>query len=210
MLVNKTPIKGLLVITPDVYKDDRGYFYESFSTKKYANHGIGSDFVQDNESYSTYGTIRGLHFQRGEFAQSKLVRVIEGKILDVAVDLRQSSASFGKWYSIILDDKSKKQFFIPKGFAHGFSVLSETARFAYKCDNFYHKESESGIAYDDPALAIDWMIDAPIVSEKDKVLPRFNNLKTSDLELDWNQFRGSEDPVNNMKDQEKSNDLGSR
>lgn len=177
MKIIKTHIQGLLIIEPDIFKDHRGYFIESYSEKKFNDLGITNRFVQDNESQSTYGVIRGLHYQIGEFSQAKLVRVIKGKVLDVAVDIRKNSPTFGQWFSIELDEQHKTMFFIPKGFAHGFSVLSDIAIFSYKCDQFYNKDYEKGILFSDPQLNIDWKIksEKAIVSEKDKILPFFRD-----------------------------------
>lgn len=177
MNIIKTPIDGLLVIEPDIFQDQRGYFIESYNEKRFHEMGIVNKFVQDNESQSSYGVIRGLHYQTGAFAQAKLVRVVKGKVLDVALDLRKNSPTFGKWFGIELDGEKKNMFYIPRGFAHGFSVLSETAVFSYKCDNFYNKESERGILFSDTEIAVDWKIplNKAIVSEKDKMLPNFNN-----------------------------------
>lgn len=177
MKVINTPIQDLLIIEPDIFKDHRGYFIESYSEKKFFDLGIKNHFVQDNESQSSYGVIRGLHYQIGEYAQAKLVRVIKGKVFDVAVDLRKDSPTFGKWFGIELDEEQKTMFLIPKGFAHGFSVLSETAIFSYKCDQFYNKENERGILFSDNHLSIDWKIPTnnAIVSDKDKILPLFEN-----------------------------------
>lgn len=171
-----TPIQGLFVFEPTVFEDARGYFFESFNQKNFAEKGINTNFVQDNQSKSTYGVLRGLHYQLNPYAQAKLVRVISGEVLDVAVDIRTGSPTFGKHFSIVLSDKNKKQLYIPRGFAHGFVVLSETAEFFYKCDNFYNKESEGGIIYNDPTLNIDWQFSesALIISEKDAVLPTFD------------------------------------
>lgn len=169
----KTDIPGLLVFEPNVFEDSRGYFFESYNEKTFQKEGIDTRWVQDNQSSSTYGVIRGLHYQLPPFAQAKLVRVLKGKILDVVVDIRKGSPTFGKVFSQKLSAKNRKQLYIPAGFAHGFSVLSAKAEVLYKCDNFYNKESEGGIIYNDPALAIDWGIpeaDA-IISDKDKVLP---------------------------------------
>lgn len=162
---------------PWVFTDDRGYFFESYNQKAFTElTGYSTEFVQDNQSLSTYGTVRGLHHQTGAHAQAKLVRVIEGRVYDVAVDLRKESGTYGQWFGVELSGENNLQLFIPRGFAHGFSVLSETALFSYKCDNFYHKASEAGIRYDDPALNIDWQIpkDKMILSEKDLLLPYFN------------------------------------
>ncbi len=172
---SKTPIEGLIVITPKVFADNRGYFFESYNKRAWAEAGITADFVQDNESFSSQNTLRGLHFQKPPFAQAKLVRVLEGAVWDVAVDLRKNSPTFGQWFGVELSAENKKQFFIPRGFAHGFSVLTETAKFAYKCDNFYNKESEGAVRFDDPELAVDWKIDLSkaVLSDKDLKNPLF-------------------------------------
>jgi len=177
MKLIETPIKDLLIIEPDIFNDRRGYFIESYSEKKFNELGICNHFVQDNESLSFYGVVRGLHYQIEPYAQAKLVRVIKGKVYDIAVDLRKNSPTFGQWFGIELDEETKKMFYIPKGFAHGFSVLSDIAIFSYKCDNFYNKEAERGIIFSDPQLNIDWKIKKHkiIVSEKDKMLPLFSN-----------------------------------
>ena len=169
----KPAIEGLLVFTPRVFTDNRGYFYESYNKKIWQDAGITTEFVQDNESFSTQNTLRGLHFQKPPFAQAKLVRVLEGAVWDVAVDLRQNSPTYGKWYGVELSAENKKQFFIPRGFAHGFSVLTPTAKFAYKCDNFYSPQSEGGIQLLDEELNIDWKIPTTeaILSEKDLKYP---------------------------------------
>ncbi|MEL6866607.1 MAG: dTDP-4-dehydrorhamnose 3,5-epimerase [Bacteroidota bacterium] len=169
----ETPIAGLIVFEPKVWKDDRGYFYESYNTQTFAAAGIDAVFVQDNQSLSTKGVLRGLHYQVAPFAQAKLVRVLEGEVLDVAVDIREESPTYGQHYSIRLSAENKKQLFIPRGFAHGFVVLSETAVFSYKCDNFYAKEQEGGIRYNDPQLNIDWLLPADqlILSPKDEQHP---------------------------------------
>jgi dTDP-4-dehydrorhamnose 3,5-epimerase len=176
-----TDIPGLLVFEPKVFEDSRGYFFESYNEKIFGNEGIDTKFVQDNQSSSSYGVIRGLHYQLLPHAQTKLVRVLQGKILDIAVDIRKGSPMYGKSFAIKLSAENKKQLFIPPGFAHGFSVLSKTAVVMYKCDSFYNKESEAGIIYNDPELDIDWMIpaDKAIVSEKDTVLPSMANCKTN-------------------------------
>ena len=178
MKVEQTPIEDLLVITPDVFEDDRGYFFESYSEASFAKNGIYLKFIQDNQSFSKYGVIRGLHLQAAPYAQTKLVRVIQGEILDVAVDIRKDSKTYGQHFSIVLSSENKKQLLVPKGFAHGFSVLSETAMVSYKVDEVYNKESETGIRYDDPTLAIDWKlkISDVIVSEKDVILGTINEL----------------------------------
>ena len=180
MKVLETKLKGCYIIEPKIFKDKRGYFFESFNTKSFQEL-LKTDtiFIQDNESLSTKGVLRGLHYQTGEHAQAKLVRVVKGKVLDVAVDLRQNSKTFGKHVSIELTEDNKKQLFVPRGFAHGFIVLSESAVFSYKCDNFYNKPSEKGLRYDDPSLAIDWRLPTKefIVSEKDLVLPTLSNIE---------------------------------
>tara|TARA_R110002051_G_C8707227_1_gene495185 strand:+ start:989 stop:1534 length:546 start_codon:yes stop_codon:yes gene_type:complete len=179
MKVTETELKGCFVVEPVVFKDDRGYFFESFNAKRF-NEIIGEQiaFVQDNQSYSSYGVVRAIHYQRGDFAQAKLVRVLSGRVLDVAVDLRKNSATYGQHFSIELSAENKKQLFIPRGFGHGFSVLSDTAEFFYKCDNFYNKASEGGIIYNDPSLKIDWNIplDEIKVSEKDLELHTLENV----------------------------------
>lgn len=173
MNIETTPIQDLVIIKPVVFEDDRGYFMESFNQQSLQEAGININFVQDNQSFSKRGTLRGLHFQNPPFAQTKLVRVLQGEIMDVVVDLRKASPTFGQYHSLILSADNKKQLLIPQGFAHGFSVLSETALVLYKCDQFYNKASEGGIRFDDPALNIDWGIDlkTAIVSEKDLELP---------------------------------------
>jgi len=170
MQICKTAIEGLFILEPKISSDDRGYFFESYNKKTLSDLGINVEFVQDNQSKSNYGVIRGLHFQKGEAAQAKLVRVLSGKVLDVAVDLRSNSSTFGKHVSVELSAENNRQLFIPRGFAHGFAVLSDEAVFAYKCDNFYNKEADTGILYCDPDLAIDWKIPESkrILSEKDK------------------------------------------
>ena len=172
----KTTIDGVLIVEPKIFEDSRGYFFESYNETEFAQNGIPNKFVQDNQSKSSYGVIRGLHCQLGKHAQAKLVRVLEGKVLDVAVDIRKNSQTFGKYVAVELSADNKRQLFIPRGFLHGFSVLSKTAIFAYKCDNFYCKEAEFGIRYDDEDIGIDWKIpaDKVIISEKDR---QANNLK---------------------------------
>lgn len=180
MKIIETEIQGLFIIEPDVYGDSRGYFFESFNKKRFEEQtGINVDFVQDNESRSTYGVVRGLHFQRPPHAQAKLVRVVSGRVLDVAVDLREGSPTYGKHVAVELSGENHRQVFIPKGFAHGFSVLSEEAVFQYKCDDYYAPETEGAVAWDDPDIAIDWRIPADdmILSEKDKKNPRLSELK---------------------------------
>ncbi len=182
MKIIKTPIEGLLIVEPRVFKDNRGYFFESYNKKLYEESGIKDDFVQDNQSFSSYGVIRGLHYQLNPFAQSKLVRVLQGKIFDVAVDLRKGSKTFGMWFGVELSDENFRQLYIPRGFAHGFSVLSETAIVFYKCDNYYAPEYERGIIYNDTDLNIDWKIpiDREIISEKD-----MKNLPFRDVEMNF-------------------------
>ena len=176
-----TDIPDLLIFEPVVYTDNRGYFFESYNEQTFTKEGIPNRFVQDNQSYSTYGVIRGLHYQLDPHPQTKLVRVLQGRILDVAVDIRRSSKTFGKWVAVELSSGNKRQLLLPCGFAHGFSVLSETAEVSYKCDGLYNKESEGGIRYDDPQLGIDWQIPAgkAIVSEKDLALPLFANCRNN-------------------------------
>lgn len=167
MKVIKTEIDGLLIIEPNVFPDDRGYFFESFSAKRYSDAGINFQFVQDNISKSSKNTLRGLHYQIGRHAQGKLCQVLLGKVLDIAVDIRFGSPTFGKYFALELSEENKKQFFIPPGFAHGFSVLSDEAIFSYKCSEYYNKENERCIIYNDEELNIDWKINNPIVSQKD-------------------------------------------
>lgn len=179
MKATETHLKGCFIIEPQKFGDSRGYFFESFNSQRF-NELTGTEtlFVQDNQSYSTKGVIRGLHAQEGMSAQAKLVRVLEGEVIDVAVDARPGSPTFGQHVAIKLSAENNLQLFIPRGFLHGFSVLSETATFFYKCDNFYNKESEQGILYNDPALGIDWGIEAgaELVSDKDIILPTFNEI----------------------------------
>jgi len=181
MPFHKTEIPGLLIFEPKVFDDPRGYFFESYNENIFKEAGIDLRWVQDNQSSSAYGVIRGLHYQANPHAQVKLVRVLSGKILDVVVDIRKGSPAFGKHFSIELSAENKKQLFIPHGFAHGFSVLSEKAEVLYKCDGFYNKESEGGIHYNDPSLNIDWKIPAgkEIVSDKDLVLPVLADCKNN-------------------------------
>ena len=169
----QTPIPDLIVFEPRIHPDERGYFFESYNSRTWLEAGVDAVFVQDNQSRSVKGVLRGLHYQTGPMAQAKLVRVVEGAVLDVAVDIRPGSATFGKWYGVRLSAENKRQMFIPRGFAHGYLVLSETAEFFYKCDNYYSKAHEGGLRYDDPALGIDWQTDlrTVIVSEKDAALP---------------------------------------
>ena len=180
MTVTETRLKGCFLLEPAVFTDERGYFMESFSAARF-NEAIGREvhFVQDNQSRSSKGVVRALHYQVGEFAQAKLVRVLRGTVLDVAVDLRKDSATYGEHIAIELSAENKKQLFIPRGFAHGFVTLSETSEFFYKCDNYYDKASEGGIIFNDPTLNIDWRLPEAelLVSEKDKVLPTLENAK---------------------------------
>jgi dTDP-4-dehydrorhamnose 3,5-epimerase len=170
-----TPIPDLIVFEPKVFADERGYFFESYNQRIWSEIGVQNVFVQDNQAFSTQGVLRGLHYQTGDMAQAKLVRVTSGEVLDVAVDLREESPTYGQWYSILLSAENKRQLLVPRGFAHGYIVLSDTAEFCYKCDNFYSKEHEGGLRYDDPVLQIDWQFDLTrvLVSEKDLLLPGF-------------------------------------
>jgi dTDP-4-dehydrorhamnose 3,5-epimerase len=176
MTIEKTFIQDLVIITPRIFEDSRGYFFEAYNQAQFSDNGVNYQFIQDNQSFSKRGVIRGLHLQINPFAQAKLVRVLEGEILDVAVDLRKNSPTYGQHFSVVLSAENKKQLMVPHGFAHGFSVLSETASVLYKVDQLYHKESERGIRYDDPTLAIDWQVNPKevVVSEKDLVLPGFD------------------------------------
>jgi dTDP-4-dehydrorhamnose 3,5-epimerase len=177
MNIEQTLIQDLVIINPTVFEDSRGYFFEAYNQAKLQLDGINYQFIQDNQSFSKRGVIRGLHMQDHPFAQAKLVRVLQGEILDVAVDLRKKSPTYGQHVSVVLSAENKKQLMVPHGFAHGFSVLSETASVLYKVDQVYHKDSERGIRYDDPALGIDWKVSPEeiIVSEKDLILPDFAN-----------------------------------
>lgn len=174
MTITTTPLAGCFVLTPRVFNDERGYFFETFNERTF-NEAAGQEvhFVQDNQSYSTKGVLRGLHFQKGEHSQAKLVRVTKGKVLDVAVDMRSGSPTYGQYAVAMLSEENHCQFFVPRGFAHGFVVLSDDAIFQYKCDNYYNKQSEGGVHYADPALGIDWQLTASdlLVSDKDKELP---------------------------------------
>jgi dTDP-4-dehydrorhamnose 3,5-epimerase len=180
MTATETKLKGCFVIEPTLFNDSRGYFFEVFNKDKF-NKLLGKtiDFVQDNESFSLKGTLRGLHFQLEDYAQAKLVRVIQGRVLDVVVDIRKDSPTYAEHSSIELSEDNKTQLFIPRGFAHGFIVLSETAIFSYKCDNYYHQASERGIRHDDPFLGVDWKLpkESRIISEKDLVLPTLSNIE---------------------------------
>lgn len=176
MEIKKTDIEGVLIIEPKVWGDDRGYFFESFNARDFAEKtGLNITFVQDNESKSRYGVLRGLHFQLPPYTQSKLVRCVKGRVLDIAVDIRKGSPTYGKWVSCELTEDNHRQFFVPKGMAHGFCVHSEEAVFQYKCDDFYHPEAEGGIAWDDPDIAVQWPIPAEAISlsERDKHHPCF-------------------------------------
>ncbi|HEX8331557.1 MAG TPA: dTDP-4-dehydrorhamnose 3,5-epimerase [Segetibacter sp.] len=180
MRVEQTHLQGCFLIHDTFFEDERGYFFESFNAQRFSKEtGVAVNFVQDNQSRSIKGTLRGLHFQTGEHAQAKLVRVLRGEVLDVAVDIRQSSPTFGQHYSVLLSETSRTQLFIPRGFAHGFLVLSDQADFFYKCDNYYNKAAEGGILFNDPALNIDWKMKASdlIISSKDKELPYLNTIK---------------------------------
>ena len=178
MKVIKTKLEGVVIIEPQVFFDDRGYFFESFSQQRFNEQVVPITFVQDNESKSSYGVLRGLHFQKPPFAQSKLVRVVKGKVLDVAVDLRKGSPTFGQYESVVLSEENKRQFFIPQGFAHGFAVLSEEAIFQYKCDNYYAPQSEGSVRWNDPTIAIDWQLPEKdiILSAKDEKAPLLSQL----------------------------------
>lgn len=185
MKVLKTPLEGVVIIEPRLFEDSRGYFFESFSQRDFDAQVASVRFVQDNESRSCYGVVRGLHFQRPPFAQAKLVRCVRGAVLDVAVDIRRGSPTFGQHVAVELTEENHRQLFIPRGFAHGFSVLSDVALFQYKCDNPYAPQSEGAIAWDDPALGIDWRIPAPriLLSAKDAAHPR---LAEADLPFEYN------------------------
>ena len=178
MKVIETKIQGLLIIEPRVFRDERGYFFESYSQRDFEAQVGNVHFVQDNESMSTRGVIRGLHFQRPPFTQTKLVRVVSGTVLDIAVDIRKGSPTYGQHVAVELSGENQRQFFIPKGFAHGFAVLSDTAVFQYKCDEFYHPEADGGIQLDDPSLGIDWRIPTAeaIRSQKDLTLPLLSEI----------------------------------
>ena len=178
MKITDTGLDGLKMFEPRIFKDQRGYFFESFRKEYLVNQDFHYEFVQDNQSRSTYGVIRGLHFQKDPFAQTKLIRVLDGSIFDVVVDLRIDSSTYGDWYGVEISDKNLHQLLIPKGFAHGFSVLSEHATVFYKCDDYYNAESEAGIRFDDPDLNIDWKLDlnSAVISDKDKNLPYLKDL----------------------------------
>lgn len=183
MRVVETELKGCFLIEPKVFEDKRGYFFESFNLQKFKEQsGVEVNFVQDNQSMSKFGVLRGLHFQKGEFAQAKLVRVLSGKVLDVAVDLRKGSPTYGESFSVELSAENKKQLFIPRGFAHGFVVLSDEAEFFYKCDNYYAPQADGGVKYNDEELAIDWGLkdEELVVSDKDMELPTLNQLQSTE------------------------------
>ncbi len=179
MQIEETIIPGVLIIKPRVFEDDRGFFLESYNKKDFVEAGITDEFVQDNHSRSTRGVLRGLHYQK-EYPQGKLIRVIQGEVLDIIVDIRKGSPTFGKWVSVMISAENKTQVWIPKGFAHGFSVLSEIAEFCYKVTEFYHPEDEKGVFWNDPQLAIDWKVKNPVLSRKDRDLPL---LKDADPDL---------------------------
>ncbi|MCX5869453.1 MAG: dTDP-4-dehydrorhamnose 3,5-epimerase [Deltaproteobacteria bacterium] len=187
MKVIETPLAGLLVIEPKVFGDARGFFVETWSRKRYQEMGINVDFVQDNLSFSSRGVLRGLHFQNPQ-PQGKLVYVLQGEVFDVAVDIRKGSPTFGRWHGIVLSDNNKCQFWVPAGFAHGFCVTSETALFAYKCTELYAPQHEKSIRWDDPALAIDWPITEPQVSDKDRLAPLLADIDPTHL-YDFNGGR---------------------
>lgn len=187
MKIIKTKLDGVVIIEPKVFSDDRGYFFESFSQKRFEEEVCKTVFVQDNESKSSYGVLRGLHFQKPPFAQSKLVRVVKGKVLDVAVDIRKGSPTFGQYVSVELSEENKRQFFVPRGFAHGFSVLSEEAIFQYKCDNYYAPESEGAIIWNDTEIRIDWKLPKNdiVLSAKDQVN---SSLRNSEYLFDFKEY----------------------
>ena len=176
MKVEKTKLDGVFIITPETFEDERGFFLESYNKDRYAKAGLNYDFVQDNHSHSSKGVLRGLHYQRTK-PQGKLVRVVKGKVFDVAVDMRQTSSTFGQWESVILSEKNKIQFWVPPGFAHGFLVLSDTADFEYKCTDYYNPDDEGSILWNDPNLGIQWPIDDPKLSKKDACAPKITDLK---------------------------------
>ena len=178
LTVTETPLKGILILEPRVFNDNRGYFLESYSAKRFEEIGIKGPFVQDNQSYSTKGSVRGLHFQAPPHAQGKLVRVTKGRVIDVVVDIRKSSQTYGQHYAVELSADNFKQMWIPTGFAHGFSTISEDAIFQYKCTDYYNGPSEGGILWSDPDLGIDWQVDEAIVSDKDKQLPRLKDFES--------------------------------
>jgi len=178
MEFNSTPIKDLFIISPDIYKDSRGSFFESYNYEEFSRNSISTQFIQDNESFSKKGVIRGLHFQNPPYAQAKLVRTIKGSILDVVVDLRKTSETYGQYFSILLNENNQQMLYIPKGFAHGFATLEDNTIFSYKCSNFYNKTAERTINWKDQDLKIDWNIEHPIISEKDKTGESFCTFKS--------------------------------
>lgn len=178
MEIEKLEIEGLLIIRPAVFEDDRGYFFEAFNAAKFKQAGLQTNFVQDNLSKSSKDVLRGLHFQNPPYAQGKLVSVLRGAVLDVAVDIRKNSPTYGQYYSIVLSEKNKTQFYIPPGFAHGFKTLEDNTIFSYKCTELYNKESEGSIKWDDQELGIDWEANNPIISEKDQIAPSFTELNS--------------------------------
>jgi len=175
MIIEQTAIPDVLIIKPQVFSDERGYFFESYHRERFSKAGVPVDFVQDNESKSQKNVLRGLHLQRPPFAQGKLIRVVQGAVLDIAVDVRTNSPHFGKWVSTMLSGENKWMFWIPPGFAHGFLTLEEGTVFSYKCTEFYNKDSEMAIRWNDPDLGVDWGISDPVLSEKDKTAPLFKN-----------------------------------
>lgn len=179
MKIIETHIPGLVEVDPTVFGDERGYFFESYNKKAFTDAGITEEFVQDNQSLSAKGVLRGLHFQNPPHAQGKLVRVIKGSVLDVAVDIRKGSPTYGQYHKVLLSEENKKMFWVPPGFAHGFLTLEDNTIFAYKCTDFYNKESEGSIAWNDPQLGIDWGVDDPNVSAKDREAPGFNELNSN-------------------------------
>ncbi len=189
MKIINTAIDGVVIIEPTMFKDDRGYFYESFSQISFEERVCSTTFVQDNQSQSSYGVLRGLHFQKPPYSQSKLVRVVEGSVLDVAVDIRKGSATYGEYVAVELTGENHRQLFVPRGFAHGFVVLSDKAVFQYKCDNFYNKESEGSIIWNDKDINIDWQVDADklILSDKDKINQSFSEFE-SPFNIKDNQY----------------------
>jgi len=182
----RSQIEGIVTIEPQVFEDDRGFFMETYSKKIFADNGINVEFVQDNHSHSSQSVLRGLHFQKPPFAQDKLIRVTQGEVIDIAVDIRPTSPTFGKWEAVRLSAENKKMFFIPKGFAHGFYVISENVDFLYKCSNFYNKESESGLLWNDSELNISWFTDGnPILSLKDQAWPTLAQTKEDLMKIEW-------------------------
>ncbi|UDQ96948.1 dTDP-4-dehydrorhamnose 3,5-epimerase [Lentisphaerota bacterium WC36G] len=181
--VTKTKLDEVLIVEPKVFGDSRGYFFESYNKERFQEAGIEADFIQDNESFSSYGVLRGLHFQKMPYTQAKLVRVIQGEVLDVAVDIREGSPTYGEHVAVKLSAENKRQLYVPRGFAHGFAVLSEEVIFAYKCDNYYHPEADGGIKFDDESLNIDWLIPAKkmILSEKDKIQPLLKDVSVFNI-----------------------------